>query len=279
MKKWYSAGLLLLLFGLALFVSGWQGSGRNLSAIDGSVGSFTMHTGSAEELVKKSETIPASKLRRIHLEEDTAAVRIVPSADGDVHLSWQETEDDPLTVSLSADGRTLTIERGSSTHIGINFSVGGKRETVLQLPKGLELELNAHSDTGSVSGEELRLGGSCRLDTDTGAIRLERSSAEALSAESSTGSIRLTELQVEGELTAETDTGSITLENVAAGEIRLESDTGSIRGTLAGRQEDYRIRAHSDTGRCSLPADDDSGSLPLTVETDTGAIDLSFEAD
>ncbi len=315
MKNLAKIGLLLLLFGCALFISGWQGSGRDISAINGSFGSFTLHAGGSADREAHSADYSAAELKRIVLTEDVASIRILHSPDGGIHLRWQEREGDRLKTDLS--GKTLTVKREKRSSFGVYFDVSEPLITELELPASLTLELKVRSDTGSITAKALDLNGGAQFSSDTGSLSLTELSLGALEVESDTGrillsgtcgavtvesdtgsvtvqefictsldvvtdtgSILLSDLNAAGEIRAESDTGSITLARVSAGTaLSFETDTGSIRGTLAGKAEDYSFRAKAGTGRCNIPNNWGRGPLLLTVSSDTGVIEISFEDD
>lgn len=315
MKHLYKIGLLLLLLGLALFISGWQGSGHNISAINGSLGSFTLHAGSSDALEDHSADYSPTDLKQIVLDEDIAEVHILPSSDDSIHLRWQEREGNRLNVDLS--GKTLIIKRENQGHFGVYLNMTEAFVTELELPASLTLELKVQTDTGSITAETLDLNGSAQFSTDTGALSLTGLSLSALDVESDTGrivlggscgavtvdggtgsvtaegltcasldiktdtgAIRLTDVSAAAAISAKSDTGAITLSHVSGGsELSFKTDTGSIRGSLTGKTEDYTFRTKSGTGRSNLPGNWGHGALLLTVSSDTGTIEISFEDD
>lgn len=315
MKKAFHIGLILLLVGLGLFINGYKGAGGDLSTINGSLGTFTLNVGNGEKADNNSETFPTDGLRRVVIDEGSAAVRVGLSPDGQIHVTWQDREGE--TLSVRSSGGTLTLKR-NVPHLGIDLaSVGVPLTTEVLLPASLAVDLELSSDNGGVTLDALALDGDAvlssgngdirldgvtlgdlRVDNDNGTITLSGSCGKvtlegdngsvyvedllcrSLEIESDNGGVHLSRVTAETTLSAQLNAGSITLENVAAGQsLSFKSDLGSIHGTLAGSRDDYSIEAGTDLGACNLPAKWNKGAIRLEVFTDLGAIDVTFAED
>lgn len=315
MKKAFHIGLILLLVGLGLFINGYKGVGGDLSAINGSLGTFTLNVGDGETADKNSETFPADGLRRVVIDEGSAAVRVALSPDGRIHVTWQDREGE--TLSVRSSGGTLTLKR-NVPHLGVYLaSVGAPLTTEVLLPASLSAALELSSDNGGITLDALALDGDAALSSDNGDIRLDGVTLGDLSVDNDNGTITLSgscgKVSLEGDngsvyvedllcrsleietdnggvhlsrvtaettLSAELNAGSITLESVAAGQsLSFKSDLGSIHGTLAGSRDDYSIEAGTDLGACNLPAKWNKGDIRLEVSTDLGSIDVHFAED
>ena len=315
MKKAFHIGLILLLVGLGLFINGYKGAGGDLSAINGSLGTFTLNVGDGEKADNNSETFSADALRRVVIDEGNAAVRVGLSPDKQIHVTWQDREGE--TLSVRSSGGTLTLKR-NVPHFGVNLAiVGVPLTTEVLLPASLVVDLELSSDNGGITLDALALEGDVSLSSDNGDIRLDGVTlgdlrvdndngtitlsgscgkvtlegdngsvyiedllCRSLEIETDNGGVHLSRVTAETTLSAELNAGSITLESVAAGQsLSFRSDLGSIHGTLAGSLDDYSIEAETDLGTCNLPAKSSKGDIRLEVSTDLGSIDVSFAGD
>lgn len=265
----------------------------------------------------------------IRIEADTADILFLPAEDGVARVVCYEEANATHSVSV-ADG-TLTVKvndtRAWYEHIGIRF---GTPKITLYLPAGEYGLLSVKVSTGDVSipSDFAFLGvdvtsstgdvtlrayeaGEVRMETSTGAIRMENARATFVSLSATTGSVTLDRVRVGGTVTVRVSTGEtritdltcrslysygntgrISLTNTVAREkieikrstgnvlfagcdatdITVETNTGSVRGSLASPKD---FDAKSDTGRVRVPDTTVGGSCK--IRTETGEIYITLD--
>ncbi len=317
-SKLFAVGLICIIVGLTAFLIGYQTTGGDFGSANGTFGPFRIRFGAPKDPVSSEEKTLQyinSEITSIDLNDDNADVRLLSSEDSSWHLIYQESDEDPVEVSVQ--NGVLTFDRKDTANILGFWSAPYERVTTLYLPKGSRLtklsvstdngelqcslanlpdpdEVHLSTDNGRISVEVLTAGRctvesdngeillknihvpDLRIKTDNGRLSLSGVTAEALTAKSNNGAIELTDVKADT-ISAETDRGAILLDKAApTREIRLETDTGAIHGTLCGTIDMYTIRSSVDVGRNTLPTERIAGSILLTAEVDVGDIDLSF---
>lgn len=115
------------------------------------------------------------------------------------------------------------------------------------------------------------------LKTSNGAIGLEALRGEGCDAATSNGSITAADCAMRERLRFATSNGAIRVEDADAPELSFVSSNGAIKGSIAGREADYAVTAHTSNAHCSLQ---ESAGAPrprrLRAVTSNGAIRLRF---
>ena len=302
MKRSTMLGLALLLAGALAFFAGYFGGGRDLGALNGSLGPIGISAGRGAGYAQKEYSVFSAGIMQIVLDESNADVTVIRTgkkpggSSSDIVVEYQDSADSALDIT-SYNG-VLTIKRRERAGIFLWFG-DDDLHTELWLPRGLEAELFVETDNGSITVEEVDLRGDAEFSSDNGAIsvkdsrvgeltldsdngKLEAANVQcaSLEAEADNGRVTLSDISAETSLYAKTSNGAITVDNVSAGKrVELRSSNGSIRGTLAGSGDDYRIESKTTNGANNLPNDWGKGDILLTIETTNGAIDIQFAED
>ena len=304
MKRSAMLGLALLIAGALAFSVGYFGGGRDLGALNGSLGPVGVSAGRGAGYAEREYSVFMTGITRIVLDESNADVTVIttgeagPAASGsDIVVTYQDSADSALEIT-NRDG-VLTIKRRDRVGFFF-FRLGGDDlHTELRIPRDLEAELSVESDNGSVTADGLYLKGDATFSGDNGAISVKNTQVNGLTldsdngkleasnvacasfeAEASNGRVTLSDISAETALYVKTSNGAITVDNVSAGKsIELRSSNGSIRGTLSGSGGDYRIESKTTNGANNLPNGWGRGDTLLTVETTNGAIALQFAED
>ena len=306
MKKIFIIGLVLLIVGAAVFGAGWYLTGGNYSVLNGSVGSLEVELGDRSGFVgvrggkRAGSAEPQEQLyvfdgiQRVVLDESNTSVRVTKSPDGQVHLRCQESDD--FYFDIQNQTGVLTLTRRSKPSLNFGWSVS--METELQVPDGLELNLetsnsritaeglNARSlrcvtSNGSVQCSDCASGGDLTVKTSNAGVTLtDCAAAQDLTVKTDNGSVTLTRCDAGNETEARTSNSAIAVEGLTAGQrIRLETSNASVRGTLPGRIADYTVESHTSNGSNSLPESYGRGAVELSVKTSNGSIRLEFAED
>ncbi len=257
---------------------------------------------------------------------DTADIVFLPSDDNTTKVVCYEEQGLRHTVSVQDDRLVVQFVNTEKwyEHIGINFE---SPKITVYMPKGAYGALTIKTDTGDVTipkaftFESMDIQGSTgdvtneasvshniKVWVSTGAIRMEKVTAEALDLAVSTGKVTTTDVTCTGDVAVSVSTGKTVLTNVScasflssgntgdislynviaanklsiarttgdvtfercdAAELVVTTDTGDVRGSLL---TDKVFMAHSDTGRVTVPETTSGGRCKIT--TDTGSIDI-----
>ncbi len=265
----------------------------------------------------------------ISIKTKTADVLLLPSDDGVCRVGCYEDKNMKHSVMLK-DG-TLSVEvvdtRKWYNHIGINF---GTPKIMVYLPRSEYGSLSVKSDTGdveipqnftfdgidiSVSTGDVKClastAGQTKIKTNTGHIRVEDVSADALDLSVSTGSVTANAITCEGDVkvkvstgdakltdvtcktlvssgstgdislksviavekfTVQRSTGDVKFDGCDAAELFVKTDTGDVEGTLLS---DKVFIVQTDTGDINVPKTTTGGRCEIT--TDTGDIELTIK--
>lgn len=271
-KIWLTAGAILLLLGVALFVSAMAAGGWDLNKL----GTAAYTTNTYE---------PGGDFQHISIDVDTAEIEFIPSEDGTCRVVC--FEDEKVKHAVSVQNGTLTVKtvdtRKWYEHISVSFI---SPKLTVYLPQSAYGSLTVKTHTGDMtipedlSFESLTVKGdtcdvSCfasarewvEIDLSTGDIALEGVTAERMELKTDTGRVRVRRAAVGESIRIETDTGRVTLEDVTCEDLDAKSDTGSI--TLENVVASGKFTLETDTGGVAL---NDSDASEISVETDTGDV-------
>lgn len=203
----------------------------------------------------KEETMnyDAALFDSIQLSAEDQKIVIRPSSDGQIHISYWESDNDLYQVST--EGGVLDFRHKTKTKWYNNFLYGWFSGISKQVAHGIQVSLPADY-AGRLSAEDRnatldmdgfsRLAG-CSLTTTNGSIRANnvtarewtakttnssihasRVSAGRVEASSTNGRISLEEVRSSGELTAKTTNSSLVFDRVEADMVNATSSNGSV---------------------------------------------------
>ncbi len=288
MKKLWIIGLILLVVGVVLFGVGYWGSGGDITVLNGDVGPIRVHLGrgtsnsvgifSDEDAETERRVFAADGVEEIVLKELFGGVEIRPSDDGQIWLVSEETEDYRFLTEFE-DG-VLTLRRDSGEKEKGWKIEDDAPDVTLYLPQMPDCTIRAESKFGEVEAEDLDMDCVLTVTTEGGRVAAEDCRVRKLTMRSSMGQVEVKDVRSETSVELETKMGEVLVDGLAAGEsIRLVSEMGAVHGKLAGRMEDYTIRASTSLGSCNLPEKWGRGSVTLEAETRMGEINIRFDKD
>ncbi len=167
-------------------------------------------------------------------------VQIAPSEDGQIHITYAESDKESYELSLS-DDQVLTMT--SSNNKEWKDYIGGKtaevnREILLEIPDAAISNLTISTTNETISISPLTLLGNVSL--------------------SSNG-------------------GSVCFDSLAVGQsITLSSKNGDITGSIVGGYDDFSIACTVKKGDSNLPSSKQGGTKSLFVEANNGDISIDF---
>lgn len=180
----------------------------------------------------------AEQVRSISVQVTDRAVELCASADGQVHISYFDSEKEYLDISLSDGALTVTLQQDKewTDFIGTQPDAAYRKIT-LEVP----------ADVSSVS------------------------------VQTRNEDISLSSLSVAESVLLDVNGGSIRCEGVDAGKaIGLKAKNGDVTGSIVGGWSDFSIACTIKKGECNLPESKEGGEKSLTVDCNNGNIDLAF---
>ncbi len=231
------------------------------------------------------------------VEGDTLCVQLVNDMKWYEFMSFRATDVSAILYLPEATYASLHIKNktGSTTVAGgFTFdsakavSTTGSLRFSCNVQKDLDLEANTgsltvenvivggnftlNSNTGSVTLDTLTVDGALALDTTSGSVRMNAVTCKTLDVEYSTSGVTLTDVVASETMEIEGNTGALRFTRIDAPRIEIETSTGSVHGTLRGEKIVY---AHSSTGSIDIPRGTQGGVCE--IETSTGGIKVEFE--
>lgn len=279
-------GMILLLMGLILFLTGMSITGWDF--------------GELSTAVYKQENYTAQQqVTSLDISYNNAEVRILcdPEAQS-VSVSYPVCTDRATGASAKVD---ITEENGvlrikeESLFILINWQFQTPTLTVT-LPETALETLSVRTQNGNISAENIATENKAGFITQNGEIRISQINASELSLQTDAGGIILKNIQCQT-LQAETDLGSVQLSGtltadsakftselgdidlsegvVDANNIYFSTDMGNISAKLSGKQQDYSADVTWDMGNTNLYPYQ-GGNKQITVISSLGDIDITF---
>ena len=225
--------------------------GRALWVIFGSLlllGGFWWGTFNVVELIAHEErtehfTVPAGQVTRLLVDNDTGSVTIVGTATDEIVVE-AEVSDGLRDTGFSHGVTDSTLElRGSCPLIG---SMWCRVTWRIELPRGLDVEVNADNDGVDVSN----IDGNVVVDSDNGAVELA---------------------DVSGEININGDNGRIVGTDLSAAVVDVDTDNGRIE--LAFTEPPDTVNASGDNGSIEVVVPEIEGGYDITAETSNGSTD------
>jgi DUF4097 and DUF4098 domain-containing protein YvlB len=265
-KITYLAAAALLVIGIALAFTGLALAGWRFEGL-----------GTKQTYEEKTFTADAAEFYFISIEDLNRPIKLAPSSDGSIHVTYYESELEGYDIS-SADGKltfTFRTRKKWYQYIGFNFDFGEKTVR-LEVPAGYDGTIELSTQNSSISAENLASLTALKLKTVNGDIEgVEVSVSQSLGASTTNGGVKLTDIGAKA-LTAKTTNGKIALSRVDSAEIALKNVNGDISGSVCGSMSDYSIESGTVNGKNNLPSDKEDGSKSLKAETVNGDINIQF---
>ena len=280
------AGLVLLLLGLVLFVTGMSLAGWDFNELSTTV--YRQETYTANQSVTSLE-----------ISYNNADVRLLGDEQAkSVHVSYPVCTDRVTNaqtkVTVTEEDGTLRIQEEARLVL-VSWQLSTPVLTVT-VPASELKTLHVVTKNGNIDAGDLVLSGDVAFETKNGEIRAARLHSAALTMQTDAGAIRMEDI-VCANLKAETDLGDITLAGtleadsaefstdlgdlelsdgiIDADGVSLSSQMGDIRAVLRGTQQDYSADITWEMGNTNLYPYQ-SGEKRITIRSSLGDIDVSF---
>lgn len=275
-KAWLVIASSLVLIGLIMFALVMTQYNWNFVELDTS--KYETNTYSITE-----------EFNNISLNTDTADILFKVSETGKCKVECYEEENAKHSVTVKDDTLIIQLNNKKSwyDYVGINFTCP---KITVYLPKSEYNNLSIKEDTGdirieNISTDALELStstgdvtlsdinckGDININVSTGKANLNDINCKSITTKGSTGDIILKNLIITEKLSIKRSTGDIKIDGSDASEIFIETDTGDVRGSLL---TDKIFTAYTDTGIIDVPKTVNGGRCEIT--TDTGDIILKI---
>lgn len=163
-------------------------------------------------------------------------------------------------LSGSGEVRAADLQGGS---LILKSSFGS-----VTLDDSMAAEVEAQSDSGSVTLTHVEVEGRVNLTSQFGALKFEQGRAGALTTETTNGEVRLISLAITETITAHSDFGAVTLKDVRAASYDLTSNNGDVDVTGAGGP----VTAHTQFGSITVTG---AEAATLDLRSNNGAVSFS----
>lgn len=279
-------GILLLLIGLILFVSGMSFAGWDFSRLSTAV--YEQENYTAKQQITALDISYNNAQVRLVCDQNAQNVTIsypickdrATGASAKVNIFEQDgalhIKEEPRLVLINwqfeTPTLTVTLPEKTLTTLVVNTQNGNITAENILIEKDAEfITQNGEIHVSQISASDLS------LKTDAGGIFLRTVECKTLKAETDLGSVRLN-----GTLTADlaeftSELGDIDLSEgiVKANDIRLSTELGNISAKLSGKQQDYSADVTCDMGNTNLYPYQ-SGDKHITANSSIGNIDITF---
>lgn len=255
-QKIYLAALILSGAGLLLCAIGFAGMG------------FDFRRLSTEPPLEQKSYWTQNAVTRLVIDAENAAVRIGPSSDGQITVSYPESKS--RTYEIDEQDGVLTVRAVSHLKWYQRFMNISFETPVVEilLPPETAADIEADTDNGKMELSGLAALGSLNCKTDNGAVKLTDIACCALTAESDNGAVTLEKVSCSS-LSVESDNGRITLNGVSsAGKAECSSKNGKITAEELNCGE---LRASAANGKIILTR---VTAAELVCKSNNGAIEL-----
>lgn len=285
-----------LMAGLALIVTGALIFGVSFMLAKGDWNRYSV---SSRSVTRESYSVDASQVTALQIYEGDREVRIQPSSDGKLSVSYCDVDGESYEIELT-DG-VLSVKRDGdralSGYVGVNIGKQADDALIISLPAdfGGDVQLNSGSGDISLKGFEA---GVLSLCLGSGKVQVENMQAAELSVTCASSDVFLENVTVQGTAFIACTSGAIDVSNckaqsvegystsgdieisaLDASAISLGSTNGDISGSVAGSRADYSISCHTTSGESNLQSYQTDAQRSLSVQSTSGSVDISFEND
>ncbi|GEM_PF-5118557 len=259
---------------------------------------LSRRTVSAETYEKKESTITDS-FDSITIDEVSADVRIVPSADGTTKVEYYDSERMVHKINVNSGTLEISVNDTSISHWWdyiANFDWtfrsfdNPERTTTLYLPVGSFIRLNVDGVSSDIkvskeftfekikfnttSGDiatECVVTDSYSVNTTSGDLSAGNIDLATLDVSTVSGSVTVNDSKIARKLDISTTSGDVTLNNVAVENASVNTVSGDVKGTLIG---DHHYETDTVSGDIKLPSNIE-GAPVVNIDTVSGDITFS----
>lgn len=248
------------------------------------------------ESIQDQKTLSGDGVKKIRVESDMAAIRLIPSHDQQISVVLEGEPEarrkDDLVFQVDQQADLVQVElriKAKGSFFSFPHFRSNQMELTVFLPKQLYDEVAIETNVGSIDIDQLE---ASRLDveTDVGKVSVRRFSGEKASIHSDVGLIQVEKSKAAFYLITHTGRVDINLDSIER-DIFIQSDTGKVDVVALKAPEALNLRLKSDVGGISadipgltmeaktehqLSGRIGSGGPTVDIRTDVGRIDFQI---
>lgn len=194
----------------------------------------------SENIKEKSYSASANDIEEINISVKDRKIKIIPSTDDEIRISYYENEKEFYTISMNENG-ILSMQSESDRDISDYFGISSPDSHLitLEIPSSFHGNMVIKTTNNNIILPEIHIAGDLNIDINNGDILLNK-------------------LFVQKNIT-------------------LHAKNGGISGILNGSYDDFEINSEARKGNNNLPTSKEGGNKTLTATTNNGDINIVFE--
>lgn len=228
----------------------------------------------------------SSPVTLIDIDIKNTSVRLEPSYDNKVSLTYYENDAVYYTVKQSEDGKLSVTMTDNMKWYDYFLNISDAYfDFTIAVPEDYEGDIRVRTSNGEIDISNIKAG-DLNLSTDNSVIKAERLSVDVnIQLDSSNGKISVSDVIAGGSIICGTSNSEILIDNCAAENISAESSSGAIgikntssRGELIAETSNSNITLGSVSAGASIVCASSNGSVKgeiygsisdFTIKTDT----------
>ena len=218
--------------------------------------------GAGNKNYTKKEMVVTENFKNIDIEEVSANVEFMPSADGQVKIEYYDSDNDTHKIEVSGDTLKIVYKDNDNMPWWLRINFGSwwntsdtEIVTTIYLPAGEYGSLDIDTVSGdmkvpadysfsgasynSISGDVSALcktSGDVKVNTTSGEIKLASINGNSVGINTVSGNVALNDVSVTGKVDIDTTSGEVGLTNVVSGTNSVSTVSGDV--TLAAVNAD-----------------------------------------
>lgn len=200
---------------------------------------------SQNEKVSLSETYDAENISAINMQIDSWQLKIMVSADDDVHVSLDGgTAKGAKEPSVDMrDGVLDIVQAESEDTVLSQFSLGKEGEVTVYVPDTLEGTVTIKNGSGDMEIDSLVVS-KLTLDNSSGYIEMNNVTADVVEIASSSGDVKLSDGKID-DFQISTSSGYVTWKNTESEHISITAKSGEVNVSGLGDQTNAEVSTSS----------------------------------
>lgn len=230
---------------------------------------------SQNEKVSLSETYDSENISAINLKIDSWQLKIMASADDDVHVSLdggtaKGAKTPPAEIQ---DGVLDIVQTQSEDTVLSQFSLGKEGEVTVYVPDTLEGTVTIKNGSGDMEIDSL-VASKLTLDNSSGYIEMNNVTADVVEIASSSGDVKLSGGKID-DFQISTSSGYVTWKNTESENISIFTKSGEVNVSGLGEQTNAGIS----TGSGDIGISYETPPQNLSFKISSGSDDVSVRLD
>lgn len=251
------------------------------------------------KVVFKNERL--EKFNSIDIDIDINDVRIIPSDNYEIELSYKENEGN---IQYRVDNNTLIIKEKNIKNKNTNNNVNHENYINIYIPKNINLDnikivsdvanlsfnkvsskqLDITCDVGNIKSSDCNIE-SLKIETDTGNIKINNLKSRVVETSSNLGNIVIKDSTIKERFEANNELGNIMVNGKLYGKSTITTELGNIEVSISENDDLYNCNIKNELGVFILDGQKHNKYLninnncknDINIECGTGKIELNFK--